>query len=147
MGDAASGDHYCDVGTVLSEMSRKKRRPRRNPYMIRSWTLYIVRFEGGYYYVTTTAPKNFIGPINQHGGPTGASVNKSRKLKEIVEVRPLGAMPCYKAEYIENNFMLLSVIDSAPSRCKVDTKFTSRHLYFLPLHGAARNTECSLSLV
>ena len=107
MGDAASGDHYCDVGTVLSEMSRKKRRPRRNPYMIRSWTLYIVRFEGGYYYVTTTAPKNFIGPINQHGGPTGASVNKSRKLKEIVEVRPLGAMPCYKAEYIENNFMLL----------------------------------------
>ena len=35
----------CDVGTVLSEMSRKKRHTGVIFFMIRSWMLYIVRLK------------------------------------------------------------------------------------------------------
>ena len=57
--------------------------------MIRSWTLYIVRFEGGYYYVTTTALKISLDLSTSMAGPPAPALIKS-KAKEIVEVRPLG---------------------------------------------------------
>lgn len=44
--------------------------------------------------------------INQHGGRTGAKVNKGKRIEEVIEIQHLGKMARLQAENIENNIAL-----------------------------------------
>lgn len=87
-------------------MATRKRRVQFDSKAIRSWTLYVVRFTDGHYYVGITSYKDFMRRINQHGGRLGAIVNRGKVLDEIVEIRHLGRMPGIRAGEIENDTTL-----------------------------------------
>ncbi len=75
-------------------------------HSVRDWTLYVLRFSDGTYYVGITSYKDFLHRINQHGGSNGARWNRSKTLEEIVEVQHLGKMERLRAENIENDVAL-----------------------------------------
>jgi predicted GIY-YIG superfamily endonuclease len=73
---------------------------------IRDWTLYVIEFTNGHYYIGITSYKDFMLRINQHGGRSGAKVNREKIVKEIVEVQHLGKISSLEAQNIENDTML-----------------------------------------
>jgi predicted GIY-YIG superfamily endonuclease len=73
---------------------------------IRNWTLYVLKFSDGHFYIGITSRKDFMTRIRQHGGPLGARVNLNKKIEEIVELQHLGKLPRITAEQIENNVTL-----------------------------------------
>ncbi len=87
-------------------MPAKQPRVQFDQHAIRTWTLYVVRFVGGHYYVGITSRRNFMVRINQHGGPLGARVNRGKVLDEIIAIHPLGRMSGKRAGEIENNVTL-----------------------------------------
>lgn len=87
-------------------MATRKTRERFDQTAIRNWTLYVVKLQGGYYYVGITSRKDYMRRIRQHGGRTGARVNKGKIVEEIVELQHLGRMTGLQAGRIENDTML-----------------------------------------
>lgn len=75
-------------------------------HAIRDWTLYVLMFSDGTYYIGITSYRNFLHRINQHGGTNGAKWNRSKIVEEIVEIQHLGKMSRLKAENIENDMFL-----------------------------------------
>ena len=73
---------------------------------IRDWTLYVMRFSDGHYYIGITAYRDFMKRVNQHGSQFGAKVNKNKTIEEIIEIQHLGKLTRQKAEQIENNVTL-----------------------------------------
>jgi predicted GIY-YIG superfamily endonuclease len=73
---------------------------------IRNWTLYVVRFTDGIYYVGITSRSNYMIRIKQHGGPLGAKVNRGKVLDKVIETRHLGPMTGRQAGDIENDVTL-----------------------------------------
>lgn len=73
---------------------------------IRNWTLYVVRFTDGHYYVGITSRRDYMDRINEHGGPLGAKVNRGKVLDQIIETRPLGRISGLRANNIENDVTL-----------------------------------------
>lgn len=87
-------------------MTTRKNRKRFDQKAIRNWTLYVIKLQGSHYYVGITSRKDFMRRVKQHGGRTGARVNKGRVVEEIVELQHLGKISGLEAERIENNTML-----------------------------------------
>lgn len=87
-------------------MSRRKPVVHFDQSAIRRWTLYVVRFKNNNYYIGITSRKDFMCRINQHGGRTGAKVNRGKTVEEILEIHDLGTTTGLKAGYIENDMML-----------------------------------------
>lgn len=87
-------------------MPAKKSKARFDPKAIRSWTLYVVRLQGDHYYIGITSRKDFMRRIRQHGGRTGARVNRGKIVEEVIEIQNLGKMTALQAEHIENDTML-----------------------------------------
>ncbi len=87
-------------------MPYASRRKRPDKKAVRDWTLYVIRFSDGSYYIGITAYKDFKRRIRQHGGRMGARWNLGKTVEEIVEVQPLGKMPRVTAENIENDVTL-----------------------------------------
>lgn len=73
---------------------------------IRNWTLYVIKFTDGTYYVGITAFKDFMRRIRQHGSARGAHWAKGKVFEMVVETRDLGRIPRIKAENIENEVTL-----------------------------------------
>ncbi len=73
---------------------------------IRNWTLYVIKFTDGTYYVGITAFKDFMRRIRQHGSARGAQWAKGKVLETVVETRDLGRIPRVNAESIENEVTL-----------------------------------------
>ena len=73
---------------------------------IRNWTLYVVRFTNGSYYIGITSYKDFMRRISQHGGRKGARWNKGKILDRVIETRQLGRITRIQAENIENDVTL-----------------------------------------
>ena len=73
---------------------------------IRNWTLYVIKFTDGTYYVGITAHKDFMRRISQHGSTKGAQWSKGKQLETVVETRSLGKIPRIAAENIENEVTL-----------------------------------------
>lgn len=87
-------------------MATRKPRAQFDNKVIRNWTLYVVRFTDGHYYIGITSYKDFMRRINQHSGRLGAKVNRGKVLDEIVEIRHLGRMSGIRAGKIENDTTL-----------------------------------------
>ena len=81
-----------------------KRTPREQA--IRNWTLYVIKFTDGTYYVGITAYKDVMRRITQHGGAKGARWSRGKVLEKVVEIRELGKLPRIDAENIENEVTL-----------------------------------------
>jgi len=81
-------------------------RQGQGKYAIRSWTLYVIRFTDGTYYIGITAYTDFMRRIKQHGTRNGARWALGKQLEEVVEIRKLGRIPRVKAENIENDVTL-----------------------------------------
>lgn len=87
-------------------MARKKIVSKFDQKAIRDWTLYVLKLGAGNYYVGITSRKDFMRRIRQHGGRTGAKVNRNRRVEEIIEVQHLGKMSGLNAGKIENDVTL-----------------------------------------
>jgi predicted GIY-YIG superfamily endonuclease len=87
-------------------MRRKKAPIQFDNQAIRDWTLYVIRLTNGDYYIGITSRKDFMRRIRQHGGRTGAKVNRGKVVEEIIEVQHLGKISGLKAQSIENDMML-----------------------------------------
>jgi predicted GIY-YIG superfamily endonuclease len=73
---------------------------------IRNWTLYVIRLNGGQYYVGITSRRDFMERINQHGSLLGARVNRGKTVESIEEIQHLGRMTGLEAQNIENDVTL-----------------------------------------
>lgn len=87
-------------------MSKSKKLVKYDQQALRYWTLYVVQFTDGHYYVGITSYRDAQKRIRQHGGLRGARVNRGKTLKQIIEVRRLGLMTGQAAGQIENNITL-----------------------------------------
>jgi predicted GIY-YIG superfamily endonuclease len=87
-------------------MAARKTRVQFDQKAIRNWTLYAIRLQGDHYYVGITSRKDFMRRIRQHGGKTGARINRGKVVEEIIEIQDLGKMTGLEAGRIENNTTL-----------------------------------------
>lgn len=77
-----------------------------SPSDVRDWTLYVIKFTDGTYYIGITSYHDVMKRISQHGGPLGARWSHNKTLEEVVETRRLGHITRLKAENIENDVTL-----------------------------------------
>jgi predicted GIY-YIG superfamily endonuclease len=73
---------------------------------IRNWTLYVIKLNGGQYYVGITSRRDFMQRINQHGSLLGARVNRGKRVEAIEEIQHLGRMTGLEAQNIENDMTI-----------------------------------------
>ncbi|HET8991659.1 MAG TPA: GIY-YIG nuclease family protein [Candidatus Saccharimonadales bacterium] len=73
---------------------------------IRNWSLYVIKFQSGDYYVGITSRRDFMIRINQHGSDEGARINLGKQIDSIVEIQHLGKMTMMEAQNIENDMTL-----------------------------------------
>ena len=86
-------------------MNPKRSEPLDNK-AVRNWTLYVIRLNGGQYYVGITSRRDFMIRINEHGSLFGARVNRGKRVEAIEEIHPLGRVTGLEAQNIENDMMI-----------------------------------------
>lgn len=118
--------------TIRNKRSTPYIRSSQQPGRVRVWKLYVLKLEGGMFYVGITAYKDVMHRYNQHASGKGAVWTRIHKPIEIIETRPLGMIPESDAVKVETEVTMDYMRRYSPHRVRGGV---------LCLTNAVRNAE------